>query len=290
MTTSSTPVLLPKVVPPEPVHSPWRRNLRASDALVWLKKGWKDLMFQPHTSLIYGFLVYLVSIALVGALYYFGADYILFPALAGFMVVGPVLAVGLYEKSRRIGRGERVSLASMLVVKPRSKHQLLFTGVLLCILMLLWMRAAVIIYALFFGFRPFPGLHQLAPMLFGTPTGWAMLFVGSGVGALFASFAFAISAISIPMMTAGRVDALTAMGSSFAFVANNLPVMMAWGAIVLSLFVLSLGTMLLGLIFIFPLLGHGTWHAYLAMVPDLDNEPVPDPIAASSDIYRQVNI
>jgi uncharacterized membrane protein len=181
------------------------------------------------------------------------------------MVVGPLLAIGLYDKSRRLAAGEPVSLARMFFVKPRSGGQVLFTGVLLCLLMLLWMRAAVIIYALFFGLRPFPGLDHIAPMLFTTPTGWAMLLVGSAVGGLFAAFSFAISAFSIPMLLSERVDALTAMGTSTALVWNNLPVMVAWGAIVLALFVISLATGLVGLIVVFPLLGHGTWHAYQAV-------------------------
>ena len=99
-------------------------------------------------------------------------------------------------------------------------------------------------------------------MLFTTPVGWAMLIVGSAVGGLFAAFSFAISAFSIPMMFDKRVDALTAMGTSMALVWNNLPVMLTWGAIVLALFLLSLATGLLGLIIVFPVLGHGTWHAY----------------------------
>jgi uncharacterized membrane protein len=155
----------------------------------------------------------------------------------------------------------------MIFVKPRSGGQVLFTGVLLCLLMLLWMRAAVIIYALFFGLRPFPGLDHIAEMLFTTPTGWAMLIVGGAVGGLFAAFSFAISAFSIPMLLSERVDALTAMGTSTALVWNNLPAMLTWGIIVLALFLLSLATGLLGLIVVFPLLGHGTWHAYRAIRP-----------------------
>jgi uncharacterized membrane protein len=153
----------------------------------------------------------------------------------------------------------------MIFVRPKSGGQLLFTGVLLCLLMLLWMRAAVIIYALFFGLLPFPGLGQIAPMLFTTPTGWAMLLVGGAVGALFAAFSFAVSVIAIPMLLNERVDALTAMGTSMALVWNNLPVMLTWGAIVLSLFLLSLVTGLGGLIVAFPILGHATWHAYRAL-------------------------
>ena len=146
-----------------------------------------------------------------------------------------------------------------------SGGQLWFTGVLLCLLMLLWMRAAVILYALFFGLLPFPGLDQVMAILFTTPNGWALLVVGSIVGALFAAFSFAISVFAVPMLLDERTDALTAMGTSMALVWNNLPVMLAWGAIVLALFLLSLATGLLGLIVVFPLLGHGTWHAYRAI-------------------------
>jgi uncharacterized membrane protein len=160
--------------------------------------------------------------------------------------------------------GERVSFLSMVFVRPRSTSQIVLTGLVLCMLMLVWVRAAVIIYALFFGMRPFPGLAHIAPMLFTSPLGWSMLAVGSAVGALFAAFSFAISALSIPRLLEEPVDALTAMGSSLALVWHNLPVMVTWGAIVLILFVVSLATGLVGLIVAFPVVGHGTWHAYRA--------------------------
>jgi uncharacterized membrane protein len=256
---------IPAVLPPLPHQNKWSRNLAPVDAMHWLAQGWRDFRTYPAASIAYGILIFLLSAIIVGGLFVFGLDYILFPALAGFLVVGPILAVGLYEKSRRIAAGEPVRLHDMIFVKPASGGQILFTGVLLCLLMLLWMRAAVIIYALFFGLLPFPGLNHIAPMLFTTPTGWAMLVVGSAVGALFAAFAFAISAFSVPMLLAERVDALTAMGSSLAFVSNNLPAMLTWGVIVLALVVLSVATGFLGLIVAFPVLGHGTWHAYRAV-------------------------
>ena len=257
--------MIPSVVPPLPTENKWSRSLRPADALEWLSDGWKDFWVQPVTSLGYGVLVFLVSISIVAGLYLLGLDYILFPAFTGFMVVGPIIAVGLYEKSRRIAAGEPTSWKDILLIHPKSGGQILFTGVLLCLLMLLWMRAAVLIYALFFGLLPFPGLDQILPMLFKTEVGWAMLIVGSLVGGLFASFSFAISAFSIPMLLNERTDALTAMGSSMALVWNNLPAMLTWGAIVLALFLFSLVTGLVGLIVVFPLLGHGTWHAYQAV-------------------------
>src|SRR5215475_7772196 len=257
--------IIPAVVPPLRHDNPFKRHYAPAVAFQWLAAGWRDLLAQPAPSLIYGFAVFVVSAIIVVGLLAFDLDYILLPAFAGFMVVGPVLAIGLYEKSRRLAVGTPVSLGSMLLPRAASMGQILFTGVLLCLLMLLWMRAAVILYALFFGLLPFPGLQEIVHTLLTTPTGWALLFVGTAVGALFAAFSFAISAFSIPMLLEERTDALTAMGTSMALVWNNLPVMLAWGSIVLGLFLLSLATGFVGLIVVFPLLGHGTWHAYRAI-------------------------
>src|SRR3546814_2578948 len=91
-------------------------------------------------------------------------------------------------------------------------------------LMLLWMRAAVLLYALFFGLLPFPGLDDILTVLVTQPAGWALIVVGSLVGGLFAAFSFAISAFSIPMLLNERTDALTAMGTSMALVWNNLQI------------------------------------------------------------------
>ncbi|HTO59881.1 MAG TPA: DUF2189 domain-containing protein [Bradyrhizobium sp.] len=259
---------IPPVVSPLPTPNRWARSLVTGDPLNWLTLGWQDFKTRPAMSVAYGAIIFLVSVGFVGGLVALGYDYILFPTFAGFMVVGPILAVGLYEKSRRLETGEPLNWRNLFFVKPRSGGQILFTGVLLSLLMMVWMRAAVLIYALFFGLLPFPGLDRIAPMLFTSATGLAMLAVGTAVGGLFAAFSFAISVFSIPMLLGEDVDALTAMGSSMALVWNNLRVLLIWAAIVLALFLLSLATSMLGLIVIFPLLGHATWHAYRAVQPD----------------------
>lgn len=256
---------IPPVVPPLPIERHYARNLAPGAAFEWLRAGWRDLTANPGPSLLYGFFVFLLSAGIVAGLIWLAWDYALFPAIAGFLVFAPALAIGLYDKSRALERGEPVSLRHMLLPHARAGGQVLFIGALLCGVMLLWMRAAVIIYALFFGVRPFPGLDHIAPMLFTTSTGIAMLIVGTLIGGLFAAFSFAISAFSIPMMLDKRVDALTAMGTSWALVWNNLQVMLIWGALVLALFLLSVATGFVGLIIVFPWLGHATWHAYRAV-------------------------
>src|SRR5215813_11634029 len=177
--------VIPPVASPLPIPNRWARSLAPADPLKWLAQGWRDLMTHPAMSLVYGLLIFLISVGFIGGLVVLGRDYILFPAFAGFMVVGPILAVGLYEKSRLIEGGIAVRWRNLFFVKPRSGGQVLFTGVLLCLLVMVWMRAAVIIYALFFGVVAFPELNRIASMLFTTRTGWAMLAVGTAVGGLF---------------------------------------------------------------------------------------------------------
>ncbi len=247
---------------PLPLAEQRRRRLPASAALGWLAAGWRDLWRNPLPSLLYGLAVFLLSVAVVWCLFRMELDYILFPALAGFMVVGPLVAIGLYRKSRDLEEGRPTSLSRMIFVKAESGGQVWYTGAILCLLMLVWMRAAVIIYALFVGLRPFPGLDHVVAMLLSTPEGLGMLVVGTVVGGLFAAFSFAISTFAIPMLLAEKTDAFTAMGTSISLVFRNLPVMLTWGAIVLALTLLGIATGFLGLIIIFPLLGHGTWHSY----------------------------
>lgn len=240
-------------------------RLPATAAFGWLAAGWRDLWRDPLPSLAYGALVFVASIAVVWGLFRFRVDYILFPVLAGFMVVGPLVAIGLYQKSRDLDAGRPASLRRMVLVRPASGAQVWFAGVMLCLLMLLWMRAAVLIYALFFGLRPFPGLEDLLPMLFTTPYGWAMLAVGTVVGGLFAAFGFAIGVFGVPRLLDERTDVFTAMGLSISRVWRNLPAMLVWGALVLALSLVSLATALVGAIIIFPLLGHAAWRAYRAV-------------------------
>ncbi len=256
--------VLPATVAPLPKAVDYSRRLPASAAFGWLAAGWRDLWTNPGPSLLYGVFVAVMSAVIVGGMFWFGYDYILLPALAGFLVVGPVIATGLYEKSRQLEEGRRVSLGDMLRVSAKT-GQIFFIGAILCGLALLWLRAAVIIYALFFGLNPFPGLDHVAQMLFTTPTGLAMLAIGSAVGGLFAAFSFAISVFAIPMLLDRKIDAFTAMGASIRLVWNNLPVMIVWGAIVVALTALGLLTATAGLIVVFPLLGHAAWHAYEAV-------------------------
>jgi len=250
---------LRRPTPPPPAHA---RSLPARAALLWLAAGWRDLKAGPGASLAYGLFLVLLSYAVLWVLHAAGLLYLVLPAIAGFLIVGPFLAIGLYEKSRRLAAGETARLSDMLHFRPAAMAQLAFAGLLVGLLVLFWLRAADLLYALFFGLQPFRGATDALTNVLTTERGWALIVTGTLVGGLFAAFAFAISVFAFPMLVAGWQDTLTAMGTSFAMTVQNLRPMLAWGAIVVLGLVLSLLTGLAGLALVFPILGHGTWHAF----------------------------
>jgi uncharacterized membrane protein len=280
MTVTTDDREIPPVLAPLPAAgADWRRHLPLSTAFGWLAAGWRDFIRQPGLSLVYGLATFAVSLLVVYSMVDLGYDYILFPALSGFLVIAPMAATGLYEKSRRLAAGRPVTLSDMLFVRVRSGGQIAFVGLLLCLLMVLWNRAATLLYALVFGLLPFSGLDAIVPMLLDTSEGWTLLGVGSFIGGIFAAFSFSISVFAVPRLLAERTDALTAMGQSMALVWNNLALMLTWAAIIVVLFGLSVATGLLGLIVVFPVLGHATWHAFTAMrgaIVEAEPEPAED--------------
>lgn len=261
---------LAKPVPPIRNGIKLDRGLPPNTAITWLKAGWSDFKSAPmEASLLYGVLVFAISVLLLVGIFTFDLDYILFPLLSAFMVMGPALAVGLYEKSRNIENEEPTGIVRMLRVRARSPGQIAFVGLVLSLWILLWLRAGVLLYAMFFGMHEFPSVGGVISLLLTDPRGWGLLLTGTLFGGLFAGFGFGLSAFSVPMLLAEDTDAFTAMGSSLALSWHNFPVMFVWGVIVVALFVVCVLTGLLGLIVIFPVLGHATWHAYRAIRGDI---------------------
>ncbi|MEH6836000.1 MULTISPECIES: DUF2189 domain-containing protein [Falsihalocynthiibacter] len=259
---------LPTLRAPEKPELIFARALPARAAFTWLAAGWNDLRASPVSSLAYGVLLVALSYVALWALAAAGLLYLALPAIAGFLIIGPFLALGLYEKSRALESGDPVSLWRMVLVRPASSGQLAYAGLLLGLLVLFWLRAADLLYALFFGLTPFPGAEVAFANVLTTGRGWSLILVGGAVGGLFAGFAFALSLFSIPMMLAQKRDALTALGLSFSMTLQNLPAALTWGAIIAVGLAISMATGLLGLAVVFPVLGHGTWHAYRAIWKD----------------------
>jgi len=256
---------LPTVRPPQRPASTLARNLPARTARDWLAAGWADFRAAPAQSLAYGGFLVALSYAVLWGLAALGLLYLALPAISGFLIVGPFLAIGLYALARRRAEGKTTTLRQMLLVRPAAGPELAYAGLLLGLLVLFWLRAADLLYALFFGYAPLPGAGDALSNVFVTPRGWGLLLVGSAIGGLFAAFAFALSLFAVPMLLVERRDALTALGLSFAMTNHNLRPCLAWGGIVAAGMALSAATGLLGLIVVFPVLGYGTWHAWRAI-------------------------
>ncbi|MGI9501169.1 MAG: DUF2189 domain-containing protein [Geminicoccaceae bacterium] len=235
-----------------PLDRPW----------AWLAKGFSDLRRAPAVSLGYGVLFVAAGYLLTAGLWALGWLYLTLPLVAGFLIVGPLFAVGLYEISRRLQTGEAVSFGTAFAAWQRNGSQIGLMGIALLLLMFAWLRLAVLIFMLFFGLEP-PSLDQLVQQTLLSPDALPFLIIGTAVGAVLAMLAFAISAISIPLLL-DRPDAnvFTAIVTSIEAVKTNPSAMLFWAALIVLFVGAGLATFLLGLIITLPLIGHASWHAY----------------------------
>ncbi|QEL63646.1 integral membrane protein [Oryzomicrobium terrae] len=239
---------------PVAVGAPWQ----------WLRAGWGDLRAHPLPSLAYG-----AVFALCGWLFAITLDHaaaLLSALVTGMLLVGPFLALGLYDLSRRRERGEPVQLlASALAWRHNLSNIGLFAAVLAIVLMV-WARASMVIFAVFYegdmpsfaGFlRAFSALDNLEFVVFYL-----------AVGGFFATLVFAVSVIAVPLMLDRRIDAINAAIASATALARNPAAMLLWAVLIVALTVLGFATGFLGLVVTMPLVGHATWHAYRALMPE----------------------
>jgi uncharacterized membrane protein len=254
--------------------TPEVRRVSLTQPFTWLSKGWDDLLHHKSASLAYGALVSAMGamILIVGRHPYLHAA-----AISGFLLVGPVMATGLCELSRRRTRGEDANFeVSLQVLSDHRSSLMRYAGTLL-LFSVVWFVVSSLMLYLAFG--------SVAPSYFETM--WGDVLINLTVtqivsylvlGGILACAVFALSVVSVPMIIDRNADAGTAMRTSLrATLEADLPVMIVWGALCVTLVGIGFATFLLGMIVVFPLLGHATWYAYLDLVP-----PSKDPAQTSS--------
>ncbi len=237
-------------------------HVETSDLRAALAAGWSDFTKAPLYGLFFAAVYVLGGWLLYGAFTTKGALWWTLPASAGFPILGPFVACGLYEVSRRIEAGEPLNWGGVLGAIFRQKdRQIPSMAAVIVVFFLFWNFLAHMIFALFLGNAVMTNISN-SLTVFATPAGLSMLVVGTAVGAMFSTLLFSLTVVSLPMLLAREVDFVTAMLTSFAVVRESPLVMLGWGALIAAASFAAMLPGFLGLFVVLPLFGHASWHLY----------------------------
>src|SRR5215468_2015114 len=257
--------------------APTIRTITLSDLHAALKQGWEDFKAVPSHAIILCVIYPVLGLLLARATFGYAVIPLLFPLVAGFALLGPFAALGLYELSARRERGQQPTASDAIeVLRSPSFGAMLGLGTLLLALFVTWIATAQAIYITVFGYQGVSGIRDFLTRVLTTPQGWWLIIVGCGVGFLFALVALCISVVSFPLMLDRHATAGEAMVTSIRVAAKNPATIAAWGLIVAALLIVGSLPLFLGLAVVIPLLGHATWHLYREVIAiDPNARPIP---------------
>lgn len=238
------------------IHSerPWK----------WLAAGWRDLERAPGITILYGAGFVVFGWVVAWSLWRAELTYLLLPLAGGFALVAPMLGVGFYEVSRKLERGEAISLIDALFAWRRCEATIAGLGLVLLLIHLAWLRLATLLFALLFQ-APAP-IDEVVPSLLFTRAGLPLLAIGTAVGGVLAVVVFALTAVAFPLALDRDVGPIEAMAVSVAAVRGNPLTMLGWAALIAVFTGAGMVTGFLGLAITLPLIGHASWHAYRDLV------------------------
>ena len=249
-----------------------------SDLSDALRFGWEDFKAIPTHAVVLCVIYPVLGLVLFRLVLGHSVLPLLFPLAAGFTLIGPFAALGLYELSRRRERGEEAAAwHAMHVLSAPSFGAILGLGTFLFALFVTWIAAADAIYIATFGHAPAATIPDFARRVLTTPEGWSLIIIGCGVGFLFAVVALCISVVSFPLMLDRHATAIDAIRTSLRAVRENPVTMAAWGLIVAVLLAVGSLPLFVGLAVVLPVLGHATWHLYRKVVEPDPNPPQEQP-------------
>ncbi len=236
-------------------------RLRADDPLQWLSEGWHDFLRAPFLSLFFGacFVVMGHVLLLVAE----KAPAYVMTLSAGWLLLGPLLCLGVYDISRQLQKGRKPALGHALFAWLPSAGKVASFAAILLAVQWLWSRVSLALFAI--NFDGLPSTERALAAL-RTPDNLSFIIAYCAVGAVFAFLVFITSVIAIPMILDKRVDAVSACLTSMRACIANPITMAVWAALIALLIAMAMLPFLLGLLIIGPVLGHGTWHAYRALV------------------------
>ncbi|MTI43900.1 putative membrane protein [Roseibium hamelinense] len=255
-TTTQT---VPAALPPEPKV----RTISFDDVIDALSAGLNDFKRAPQYGLVIGAFFALGGLIVVLSASALSMSYLSYPLAAGFVLIGPFAAVGLYEVSRRISAGEEISWSKIFTTMWEQKgRELSWMAFVVLFIQIMWMYQVRLLLALFLGFRSFASFGEFLNEVVSTPEGLMFLAVGHVVGAILSLILFTLTVISFPLLLEQDRDFITAMITSVkAVTASPIP-MIGWAFIVTIVLIVSMAPAFLGLVITLPILGHTTWHLY----------------------------
>jgi uncharacterized membrane protein len=249
------------------------RKIGMSDLREALAKGLDDFRAFPTHVMFLSIIYPAMGLVLARLTLSYDLLPLLFPLAAGFALIGPFAAIGLYELSRRRELGLEVSWKDAFGARrSQAIDGIIALGVLLLIIFALWVAVAQAIYIANFGYTPAALVPDFVQQVFTTPAGWTLIVLGNGVGFVFAVAVLAISVVSFPLLLDRDVGALVAIITSVRAVLKNPLTIAMWGLIVAALLVIGSLPLFVGLAVVMPVLGHSSWHLYRKLV-----EPGPQP-------------
>jgi uncharacterized membrane protein len=259
------------------------RKIGPADCISALREGLDDFLAMPTHPLFVGIFYAIAGIVLVGLTSVRNALHLVFPFAAGFALLGPFFAVGLYEMSRRREAGLSVSWRdAFAVLRSPALPSIIALGVGLFALFAAWIGVADVLYGWLYGPKsPAAALPFLADVLT-TGRGWTLIVVGSLIGVCFAALALCLSVVSFPLLLDRDVGVVPAVVASLNTARGNPAAVALWGLIVAAALVLGSLPLFIGLAVVMPVLGHATWRLYRrAIERDPAHEvPIEEPTAA----------
>lgn len=243
------------------------RRIGVADLRDALSQGWSDFLAVP-TQLVFLCILYpIIGLVAARAAASYDVMPLLFPLVGGFALVGPILALGLYELSRRREQGLPVSWLNVFsVLRSPSLFGIAMLGIMLLAIFVAWLGAAKAIYAMTVGTAVANSADTFVTQVTTSPGFWPLVIVGNLVGALFALLVLTLTVVSFPMLLDRDVGPVVALQTSVRAVRTNPGVMLLWGLIVAAILVLGCLPLFIGLAIALPVLGHATWHLYRKVV------------------------
>ena len=246
-----------------PIGAPQIRALTLGDVRASLRDGWDDFKAYPGYGLFFGSIYMFGGLLILGFLTRIGSPWMIIPLAIGFPLLGPFVAVGLYEVSRRRRMGETVTPKAVLAqVFYQRERQLGWMAFVVMFIFWIWVYQVRLLLALFLGFKSFSSWDRFVEIVLSTPEGWGFLVVGTIVGAFLATVLFSTTVIALPMLAEREVDFVTAMITSIATVVKNPLPMLVFGFVVGLATLVALLPAFVGLLLVLPVMGHATWHLY----------------------------